>query len=217
MAKYLFHVLNGKLFTLLGLVFFQFSMSHFFQNQLQEELRSSEGMTHFVWLLALGQIVLVVAGEALVVLTSFSLVAISDFTSLKAKAPLSSVLNQLLIEILRSWGSILRGLLLFIVPGIVRMFRYFFVIYVVLLHPEYWLGKIDALKESARVTRLLTAKEWSFLIALKLGAPLMLSFFSEGAGQVGVTPLATMGAVVLECVLILITVNWMILTLKKRI
>jgi hypothetical protein len=209
--------LNFRWIIFLVLVLIQFSLAQFIQSQLQEQLRSIDGMTPWIWILALGQITLVATGEALLTLVGFSIVAPAEFDSLGNKVSRSCAFNQLLIEILRSWGSILRGLLLFLVPGLIRMFRYLFVPFVVLLHPRYWEGKVDVLKESARITGSLTTKEWCVLILVKLGFPLALSFVSDGAGQFWLTPLATLSVVVLESGLVLITLHWMSRTFEKRL
>lgn len=78
--------------------------------------------------------------------------------------------NQLLIETLRSWGSVLLWGLFLILPGLVRMFELIFVPYVVTALKSYENGQVDALKKS----RHLVYKHW-FILSLVLSANTLVS------------------------------------------
>lgn len=52
------------------------------------------------------------------------------------------------IESIRAIASVLRWSLLFLLPGLFKQLRYYFVPYVVLFHPGYDRGEVDALKSS---------------------------------------------------------------------
>lgn len=205
----------SKLFLLLGLLLLQFTFNTFLQATLQEEIRSPDGTSPLIWLLALGQILLTVGGEALITLTAVTAILQQDYLSLKSWTRLGSVIQQLMIEILRAWGSILRGLLLFIVPGILRMLRFLFVPYVVLFNPNYWKGKRDALSESEKITQLLSTTDWWILMALKVAAPVGMGLLYDGKDHFWISPLATLSTLVLECFVVLLTIFWMSRTYKK--
>ena len=56
------------------------------------------------------------------------------------------------IETLRTLPVIVLHLVLFVIPGLVKMIRLIFVPFVVQIHRPYQNGKVDALKESAHLT-----------------------------------------------------------------
>ncbi|WP_413287626.1 hypothetical protein [Bdellovibrio sp. HCB337] len=62
-------------------------------------------------------------------------------------------LNQLSIEILRSWGKSLLWSLLFILPGIWKYFEFVMIPYVVTMSKRYEAGELDALKASTQIVR----------------------------------------------------------------
>ncbi len=96
-----------------------------------------------LWTSALG-IVLVTAAK-------YSLQSISRPPTLFAEFTLH--FNQLVIEQIRALASVLFRMPLLIIPALVRYVRLSFVPYVVLMDPNYALGKKDALIESSRLSR----------------------------------------------------------------
>lgn len=66
---------------------------------------------------------------------------------------LAAEMKPLTIENLRALAKILLWGLLLVLPGIYQMLRYSFVSFVVLFDPNYRAGRVDALKESAQLTK----------------------------------------------------------------
>lgn len=61
--------------------------------------------------------------------------------------------QQNLIEEMRSWGKAMAWSLCFLLPGLIRFLQYFFVPFVVSLHPGYQRGEIDALSEARSLAK----------------------------------------------------------------
>jgi hypothetical protein len=76
-----------------------------------------------------------------------------ELPTIPSASKITYQLNQLLIESVRSLAAILFRLPFLILPGLIEYFRLAWVPYVVLLHPGYDRGAIDALAESRNLTR----------------------------------------------------------------
>lgn len=188
------------------LIFLAFSFQSALNQRLQDILQSHDGIGHEIWFLASFQIILSILGEALVFLALFSGLFHSRISKTLAQTKFSELLNQLLIEICRSWGHVLRGFLLFLIPGFLRMIKLFFVPYIILSSSRYWRGEIDVLEESKKITQGLPFSAWTLVLSLKIIFPLILGLYTDGNEQIWITPLATLIGVVLEFLLALITV-----------
>ena len=84
--------------------------------------------------------------------------------------------EQGLIESLRAFlKSIIFGFLL-VIPGIIKMIRYQFVIFIVATEKKYQLGDIEALQASENLSR---GRSWPLLVLVILFAALSLAFTSS--------------------------------------
>lgn len=134
----------------LGLVFLAyFSMNFYFTQLSQELVGSTQGpliaqLGLFLSGLIEGFFVLFVTGHFLFGLMSPQ-IGFSDFT--KAKVP------TLVAETLRAYTWILLYSLLFLLPGIYKWTRYYFVPYVVFFDPDYDFETQDALEISSAITK----------------------------------------------------------------
>ena len=77
-------------------------------------------------------------------------------------------INQLLIENIRALAAILYRVPLFIFPALAEFVRLAFVSYTVIFDPEYWHGRVDALKRSRELTR---GNFWVLGLALSFTGP----------------------------------------------
>jgi hypothetical protein len=87
----------------------------------------------------------------------------------------SRVLESLTIEALRSWGSMLRWGVFFIIPGLIRALQMTFVPYVVCLNVNYENGKIDALKSSQKICKQTLWPTLFVVIIFQIVVPLTLT------------------------------------------
>lgn len=76
--------------------------------------------------------------------------------------------SPLTIESLRALGQIAVGLLLFIIPGIIRMIKYAFIPFIVQFHPQYLKGSADALKLSRELCKGVLFKITIILVLLQV-------------------------------------------------
>ena len=69
------------------------------------------------------------------------------------------------IESLRVLGRVVLGLLLFVVPGLIRVIQYYFVGYVLQFDPRYEKGQLDALEGSKSLVK---GRAWPVVVVLTL-------------------------------------------------
>ena len=111
--------------------------------------------------------------------------------------------EQLCIETLRCWGSIITWGLFLFVPALVRYFQLQAVPLVVLLDPEYAAGKIDALKASRKFVHSHAFKILGLLFVFHLFLPLLLTVLFDQYTILWQTPVAAMILAAVETFLIL--------------
>ncbi len=127
-------------------------------------------------------------------------------------------LNQVAIESVRAMAAVFYRLPLFIVPGVVEIFRLLFVPHVVLLEPAYERGQIDALKESRQGIRM----RWPLVLVvtivyLALTTSIDLLTQSEnGAGWFWEAPLAFFISVVLTLAISLVYEVFLVAVFLRR-
>lgn len=79
-----------------------------------------------------------------------------------------SALNQLLIENVRALAAILYRIPLFFIPALTEFVRLAYVSYTVIFDPEYWNGRVDAIRRSRELTR---GQFWVLGVALSFTGP----------------------------------------------
>jgi hypothetical protein len=114
--------------------------------KMELELASTEGTSNIVWFYAGASATLSL------ILPIFTFIfVIASLNPRPLLDYLSSNLAQVVIENMRAAGKTLLWSLLFIIPGLIRFLQYAFVSIIVMIDPDYNLGKKDALKESTRI------------------------------------------------------------------
>lgn len=99
-------------------------------------------------------------------------------------------LNQLGIEVLRSWGKTLLWSLLFILPGIWKYLEYTMIPFVVTLSKAYDRGEQDALLTSTRIVRRNLLKVLAILLSFHLIFPSILTVLFDDHRLIWQTPLS---------------------------
>jgi hypothetical protein len=98
--------------------------------------------------------------------------------------------NQLGIEILRSWGKTLLWSLLFILPGIWKYFEYTMIPFIVTLSKRYERGEEDALQASSQMVRKNLPKVLAVLLIFHLIFPSILTVMFDDYRLIWQTPLS---------------------------
>lgn len=110
-------------------------------------------------------------------------------------------LEQLYIENLRTWGSILLWGLFLIIPAFFRLLQLVFVPFVVAASKAYDLGQADALKTSAQLVRRHFFKVAGLLILFELLIPLIETDFFDRWRALDETPLIALALIAWDLVL----------------
>lgn len=90
--------------------------------------------------------------------------------------------QQGFIEYLRGFISVGLHMLLLIIPGIIRWIRLVFTVLVSAFDPQYQAGKVDALKESSRLTKGVLFPLF-FLLLLQMTLPFIVEEYAKVDGQ----------------------------------
>lgn len=124
-------------------------------------------------------------------------------------------LNQLYIEIMRSWGRALQFGLLFIIPGIWKFIKFFYVPYIVVGSRQYDAGNIDALKMSESVFNKHKTMTLLIFFIGYLFIPLFMATLFDGYRSLFQTPLQSLILNAFDTY-VLILVNFILFTLFKN-
>lgn len=116
-------------------------------------------------------------------------------------------IEQLTIETLRSWGSIMTWGLLFLVPAFFRYLQLLFVPFVVLLSKPYSVGKIDALQESKKILKDRYMVVFGILFIFHLFLPLITTVLFDQYADLTKTPVAAVLLNILETYLIILSIQ----------
>lgn len=198
------------------LILLVFSGQLWINQSLQEALQDPGGVSSQIWILAVLQIMVILISESLIFLFAFSFLFLHHLKPTLNHTPPAALWNQLMIELVRSWGHVLRGFLLFIIPGLIRYTQLFFVPFIVAADPRYWEGKVDALAESKRLMKTLPFHSWFLVIILKISLPLCIGLLSDGADQFWITPAVALALVSLELVFILVTTAYLFRLFQRQ-
>ncbi len=106
--------------------------------------------------------------------------------------------NQMSIEILRSWGKTLMWSLLFILPGLWKYLEYTMIPFVVTMSKAYERGDEDALVASTHLVRIKLFKIVIILLIFHFIFPSILTVFFDEYRLVWRTPIAALGLTLLD-------------------
>lgn len=128
---------------------------------------------------------------------------------------LKQYLNQLYIEIVRSWGRSLLYGLLFVLPGLWKFVKLSYVPYVVVASKTYDEGEVDALKASESI---FSRKRFVTLLVFFVGymfIPLFMTALFDGYRSIFETPMASLVLNSIDTYL-LILVHFILFTIFKN-
>jgi hypothetical protein len=150
-------------------------IDQFLNQRLELLLMSDEGPGATIWMLASASLL---NSLLFPVFVGFCfLYALSQQQGSREILPnfLARTLNQLYIETLRAWGSVLRWGLFLILPGVVRAVQLAYVPYVVAFHRPFDEGQSDALQTSGRYVGRHPFRLLAILISFSIIIPLILT------------------------------------------
>lgn len=101
-------------------------------------------------------------------------------------------INQMSIEILRSWGKTILWTLLFILPGLWKYVEYTMIPFVVTMSKKYDRGDEDALQSSTRLVRSHLLKVSAILLVFHLIFPSILTVLFDEYRLVWHTPFSAL-------------------------
>ncbi len=190
------------------------SLEYYTTQRLQEILRSPEGLHPSLYLFILLSLIIGLLFPLTASLFGFVALKNSLEDSLVSQASLpqkkDSVttqvcanFEQLCIETLRCWGSIITWGLFLFVPALVRYFQLQAVPLVVLLDPDYAEGKIDALEASRKFVHSNALKVLGLLFIFHLFFPMLLTVLFDQYTILWETPIAAATLAAVETFLIL--------------
>lgn len=170
--------------------------------QIELIIRSQDGIQPTIWIWAgLSLMASIVFPTVTTIISAYAL----KYNSLKK---MTSFFNQhielSILETMRAWGMSFLWGLLFIIPGLIKMSYYYLTIFIVLFNPDYAAGKVDALQESANVSKHGWIK-LNLLVALFYGViPVIASMVFDEYTVFEKYPLTAIAYTALEAVLILL-------------
>lgn len=181
-------------------------------HQIDNALKNPSGVSSTLWFYGFSSLLISLMFPVLVICISVYGIksANSDVVINQSLIQyLRKKVEQLFIEIMRAWGKIMAWGLLFILPGIYKYVIYSLVPFVVLTSNEYESGRVDALKESARIFK----KRWLLFIFINLlfylFIPLLVSQLSDNYRTFSRTPLSAVIVNFLETFILFIGIYWL--------
>ena len=126
------------------------------------------------------------------------------------------LIEQLLIESMRSWGQILQWSLLLLVPGFIRYVQNIFVPFIVTCSQAYEKGQIDALESSKKMVKGRWLKIAGYVLLFNFFLPMLLTGALDEYRHFFSNPGLGMGISVLDSIVVLIT-TWIFLKLFTKL
>lgn len=142
---------------------------------MQNEIANPQGASPLIWLFGLMQII-----SSLLFPLLTGLLILSLFN--KESSPTvywQKFFSQSLKEVMRAWGQSMLWSFLFIIPGIIKFVRFFFVPLIVCFDPQYQSGQVDALKRSQEISKGRLILLLLILLAFDAFLPLVMSSFDQ--------------------------------------
>jgi hypothetical protein len=184
---------NLEIFKRIGLPLFVLTLVYTSIDQLltiniDETLRTPTGGMGLVWTLGFISLVLGILFPILGILVVIYGAGHPDSNERGLFRYIRKFLNQVSIEILRSWGKTLLWSLLLILPGLWKYIQYTLIPFVVTLSPSYAAGDRDALAYSAMVVRHHLGKVLAIIFVFHLFIPSIMTVFFDDERLVWITP-----------------------------
>lgn len=176
------------------------SLDQFFSSEIENSLRSPDGITPWTWLYGIFSFAIGLVGPLILTLTV--LYGLSRQSgSVKTWSQFWSKNWQLtFIETLRSWGRSMSWGILLILPGLYHFFLYTLVPFVVAFSQAYSSGEKDALKYSTQLVKNHWVRILAIVVFFHLLLPLTLSAYTDEYKTLWLTPLTSLGINLIDTV-----------------
>lgn len=189
-----FFARNLQIFKRVGLPLYVLTLIYTSLDQLltintEAALRSPEGGTGWIWAYGFASLLVGIVFPILGALVVIYGAKTPDANEKGLWHFIQQHLNQLSIEILRSWGKTLLWSLLFILPGIWKYFEFIMIPYVVTLSKNYENGDLDALGASTQIVRKNMLKVLAVFFVFHLILPSVLTVFFDEYRLLWQTPI----------------------------
>jgi len=196
-----FFARNLQIFKRIGLPLYVLTLVYTSLDQLltintEAALRSPNGGTAWIWAYGFSSLLVGIIFPVLGILVVLYGVQNTETNSETSEKGLWEFIqhhiNQLCIEILRSWGKTLLWTLVFILPGIWKYIQFTMIPFVVTLSKNYDRGEEDALKASSQLVRTNLLKVSAILVIFHLIFPSILTVLFDEYRLVWQTPFSAL-------------------------
>ncbi|MGZ3743396.1 MAG: hypothetical protein ACXWRE_06795 [Pseudobdellovibrionaceae bacterium] len=188
-----FFARNLLIFKRIGLPLFVLTLIYTSLDQLltintEAAMRSPNGANAWIWAYGLGSLIIGIIFPILGILVVIYGAQAPEANEKGLWEYIQKHLNQMSIEVLRSWGKTLLWSLLFILPGLWKYLEYTMIPFVVTLSQAYERGEEDSLMASARVVRGNLFKILAIILVFHLFFPSILTVLFDEYRLVWHTP-----------------------------
>jgi hypothetical protein len=192
-----FFARNLLIFKRIGLPLFVLTLIYTSLDQLltintEAAMRSPNGTSPWIWVYGFSSLIVGIIFPIMGVLVVIYGAQNPETSEKDLWDYIQQHINQMSIEILRSWGKTLTWSLLFILPGIWKYLEYTMIPFVVTLSKAYDRGDQDALVASTYLVRSKLLRVSAILLLFHLIFPSILTVFFDEYRLVWHTPVAAL-------------------------
>lgn len=192
-----FFARNLQIFKRIGLPLFVLTLIYTSLDQLltintEAAMRSPTGATTWIWIYGFASLIIGIVFPIVGVLVVIYGAQNPDANEQGLWHFIKHHMNQLSIEILRSWGKTLLWSLVLILPGLWKYIEYTMIPFVVTLSKAYDQGSEDALENSSHIVRKHMLKVLAILFVFHLILPSILTVFFDEYRLVWHTPISAL-------------------------
>lgn len=193
---------------LLCLMIFSSALEQYLNSLLESSMGDPNGAQNTVYFLGFISVTTSILFPGIIITT-----VLYALTSLKGwpitlGSFLKRNLNQVYIEMMRSWGKTLFWSLFLVIPGVIKFIQFTFVPFVVSSNlREYEEGELDALKTSAKIVNRRWISIVGVLIVFYLLLPLVLTSLFSAYRILWQTPLLSLGLSILDTYLLILSTH----------
>jgi hypothetical protein len=210
-----FFARNLLIFKRIGLPLFVLTLIYTSLDQLltintEAALRSPNGASAWMWAYGFASLIIGIIFPILGVLVVIYGAQTSEGSESKLWDYVQHHLNQLSIEILRSWGKTLMWSLLFILPGFWKYLEYTMIPFVVVMSKAYERGDEDSLVASTRLVRSKMLKILAIILVFHLIFPSILTVLFDEYRLVWHTPVAALALTLIDVYLFIFSTQLLI-------
>lgn len=210
-----FFARNFLIFKRIGLPLFVLTLIYTSLDQLltintEAAMRSPQGANGWIWAYGLSSLVIGIIFPILGILVVIYGAKTSEVSEQGLWDFLQLHVNQLCIEILRSWGKTLLWSLLFILPGLWKYFEYTMVPFVVTMSKAYEQGEEDSLLASKRMVHSQLLKILAIILVFHLFFPSILTVLFDEYRLVWHTPVQALALTLIDVYLFIFSTQLLI-------